>query len=620
MAKIVTENFRVETANEFFKSFRDRNAVSAQRLKEDVEDYTNEQQITVTETQLDELKEVVENTLDSTNPQSSYYVMASSIDNVDEDGNPIPEIINSQFDKREFLRRVIFGIRLDQADLRYMFRRTVWNEGTVYDAYDDKKDIEQLNMFVALPEDEDNEGPYRVFKCIRNGDGAPSTVKPSVADSIPQVDNILSDGYTWKFLFTIPVSEFGTFRTATHLPYTNNGQAVVNEGSDQEAVYTNNTIREQAVESISDILIEDTVPSLFSGYTQKATLAGIEETTTDNRYIITLTTTEAPKSNFNAYVGMYLKFISPSNIDGTENEVFDIVSSYVSTTNIGNRQLFIVVDATKTDADGDIVPLGNEYDNINTELEIVPKINVTRSKGKDCIAFGQVNDDGTLIDVIFKEAGTQYKYAKATISLPADLSAQYQNRELAARLRAIISPPGGHGADPISELYMSRLALVTNFYSDSLNTIPDSNTYTKVGLVKDPEFKVPQTHTTFDNRMQISVAGDVSNSIDPGYILEQTVGDEEISSVVHQAVFDGTNTILYVVDYAGPYEQHHVAGSATAKPNADSNIADAVTVTINNVTPGNYEAFTGDLLHFIDFDPIERTNATREKIKFVFDF
>jgi hypothetical protein len=319
---------------------------------------------------------------------------------------------------------------------------------------------------------------------------------------------------------------------------------------------------------------------------------------------------------------MYLKFISPSNIDGEENAIFDIVSSYVTTTNIGNRQLFIVVDATKTDSEGNIIELGNEYDNINTELEIVPKINVSRSKGTDCKAFGRLNGDGTLIDVIFKEAGTQYKYANAHLSLPQDLAVQYPDSEVAARMRAIISPPGGHGADPISEMYMSRLALVTNFFTDSLNSIPDSNTYTKVGLVKNPEFLVEQLHTTFDNRMQVRVAGDVSNQVSPGFILQQTVVDEDISSVVHETEFDVTNneTIIYTVDYAGPYEQHHVVGSAVVRPNRESTSVDTVSVTINSVTTGNYVAFSGDLLHFLDFDPIQRSPSRKEKIKFVFDF
>ena len=50
----------------------------------------------------------------------------------------------------------------------------------------------------------------------------------------------------------------------------------------------------------------------------------------------------------------------------------------------------------------------------------------------------------------------------------------------------------------------------------------------------------------------------------------------------------------------------------------------ATTLSINNastdVVYGKYTPYTGELLHYVDFDPITRQLERKEKIKFIFDF
>ena len=73
-------------------------------------------------------------------------------------------------------------------------------------------------------------------------------------------------------------------------------------------------------------------------------------------------------------------------------------------------------------------------------------------------------------------------------------------------LRAVVSPTGGHGFNPISEMAMSRLAILTDFNGES-TTVPDSNYYTKVGLIKNPTFINSSTPTSFDNRASLTFVG-----------------------------------------------------------------------------------------------------------------
>ena len=107
MTKIITENFKTETTHSLFDSLASDN----------------------------------------------YYVMASTSLNATEFDQE-STITNTQFDKRDFQKKVIFANRVTQDNARYMFFEKPWLRGTVYDEFDDTKDIEQLNMYVTVQEDQ----------------------------------------------------------------------------------------------------------------------------------------------------------------------------------------------------------------------------------------------------------------------------------------------------------------------------------------------------------------------------------------------------------------------------------------------------------------------------------
>ena len=73
-----------------------------------------------------------------------------------------------------------------------------------------------------------------------------------------------------------------------------------------------------------------------------------------------------------------------------------------------------------------------------------------------------------------------------------------------------------------------------------------------------------------------------------------------------------------MVDYTGDYSTTFEAGEANVKTEPDSLISNDF--TINTITPGNYVPYSGEIYHFVDFNPIERQPDTKEKVKFVFDF
>lgn len=551
MAKIITENFRVKNAEDFYATL---------------------------------------NTDD-------YFVMASAYSSEADS-----QITNSLYDKTQFLNRVLFGNRVDKNDCRFLFLKRPWIEGTVYDQYDDKLDTSTLNQYVTVLDGTDNDGFYRVYKCIDNNYSSQSTVKPNIVPTNSEDDGFFTtaeDGYTWKYMFSVPSSEYQIFQTRDNLPYVpnvdminnaNNGIYRIAIESRDAASYTlfnqymfkNETgIAEYTLESTSGVIIGDDDSEFFSDVT--VTAANVS----DN--IRTLP---------NAYVGMYLE------IDG---KLFDIVSSTT-------RNAIAPTVEVQMRIRGDVRTL-TRFCYLRPKV-IVSNSNTSTDFLANCKAVAVLDSFGGVTGIRVVNNGYGYTIAKAEMSYPAGLL----DKKGSVILRPIISPKGGHGADPVLELQMSKVAIVTTFYHSDDTLIPETGSYTQVGLVRNPEFTVNMaSRFDFDSRLKITLNGDVTSVIEIGDYLEQTVGDEIITAEVHAVELLGGNTVISVADYTGAFNGTFV-DSANAKLKKTIDDLSPITVTINSIESSEYVNGSGVLLHFTDFDAITRATDTKEKIKFIFDF
>ena len=607
MAKIITENFKVETTKEMFSTFTSKNDTIAANFLTGLNTYVaNNAGVTLTTDQKNEIQDIVEGQLATNIPVASYYIVGSSIDKAN-------AILNTQVEKRDFQRRVIFGNKVSEDNIRYMFYKNAWLTGTIYDDFDDTQDISTLNNIVTVS---NSEGDYEVFKCLENNNGSASTSTPSFTGVDPNsYEQIFSgDGYVWKYLFTVSAGDdivFGT-NNSLPLPYPS---------------YGNTDVITAAKEDISQIIIENTQINLFQQYRFGPSNNATDSSTVSFQSIVQSATSAnvadirvraTPKAGFSLYTGndsyknMYLLQTDSSGA----MIVYDILSS--STPNSPDLDIDLKINTT----DGNSPNLFK-----NDIFQIVPKINVTRStsSGTPCVAYGIIDQFGTLKRVAFKSKGSEYKFATATLALPTAVATNYTPAQ-AATLRCVISPTGGHGSDMISELAMSRLAVITNFSGEDV-AIPDANSYTKVGLIKNPSFTDSTLPTQFDNRTTIVISGDHTATALAGYYVQQTVAldttnNEVITARIHESVFSGGNTTIHLVDYYGDFKNTFQTGIISVKANLSTTTAS--TLTINNastdVTYGKYSPYSGQVLHFVDFDPIQRQATRKEKIKFIFDF
>ena len=529
MTKIITEDLRTSIANDFYESFAE----------------------------------------DSVN---NYYVFASSMEQSEN------TIRNTQEDKRIFQKNVIFGRKVSSNDVRYMFNRNPWQEGVIYDSFDDTKDITTMNFYVTVVDGDTIDSPIKVYKCIRNGDGNPSTSRPSTSDVDLNNETLYEDGYVWKFMFEVPVADYSKYSTIDSLPYVENISVINN-----------------AVANISDIVIEKTKFELFKDLLLgNCNINAI--VTEEERYKLEVVTENTPKAVVDAYVGMYIR-----TSDGT---IHEIISSSVPT---NNSTISNVLNLYVSLSDTDIADYSTPK-----QIEVVPKIEVSESPGERCIAYGILDENGTLDDIEFDHKGTDYILAKAKIVLPEIISEFESENEL----RVIVSSENGHGSNPIKELYMSKLSVVSIFGEDGQTNIPNSNFYSKIGIVKNPKFRDSSFPLNIDNRLILTTSGDVTSFI----TLDNYIKQGDLMAKVHEIAynFDENATTIKCVDYDCGTGNQFVPGNIDILDKSD--LSNVGTISIDNFDYGNYLTYTGKLLHFVDFSRIERNSDKREKIKLTFDF
>ena len=80
MAKIITENFRVETASELFNSFKSDNSVLSANFLSQLESYNTDNTLGLSPTNATDIQAFVTEQLTNLRPESRYYIMASSVD------------------------------------------------------------------------------------------------------------------------------------------------------------------------------------------------------------------------------------------------------------------------------------------------------------------------------------------------------------------------------------------------------------------------------------------------------------------------------------------------------------------------------------------------------------
>jgi hypothetical protein len=177
----------------------------------------------------------------------------------------------------------------------------------------------------------------------------------------------------------------------------------------------------------------------------------------------------------------------------------------------------------------------------------------------------------------------------------------------AATATAIISPKGGHGANPVEELGGKYLVLNVRLDGNESNTISTANDFRKVGLVRDPySYGTTTRHVATNVRQtyRYTISSPTTN-----YTVDETVTVGSNTATVVE--WDSTNNYLYTTkpttkDFANA--SYVVGGTSTAN---------GLITAINN--PG-VQPYTGDIIYTEFRSPISRAADQIEDVKLIIQF
>ena len=526
---------------------------------------------------------------------NEFYFMVSSI--ATEVLTRIPAV-NSQFSKNSFKENAVFGKRVFPSDLKFMIKYYPWQSDSVYTQYDDKEDLQDKNFYAVVGPTNNDSGDYRIYKCLANNNGAKSTTPPNYNPTTLQQIYRTPDGYVWKFMYYLTEQEFEAYNAAGYIPLS--GNFAINPDPEADA---NNIITGSEV---SDIFVENFIDNAGYPYVESGLVAGPP----GNDSTILL------RSDFlneiqNYYSGMTIYVNTPNNISYTyviDTYTWDVAS---------DRGRVKVIGDPKNDG---VV--------INSTFKILPTIKI-EGDGEGAKAIPRILN-GRITNIEVLDTGKNYNNITATVVDPTfDFDPLDPNTiDVRATLRPILSPLGYHNFDLIDELHCRHILLYSYITEADNNKIGKTNTYSHVGIIKNPGFTPDPLNANtvspnvFDNRIAVTT-DEYAKVIVNGVVTQTDVNNDVVFSAIVHEIKPSANTI-YLSNYMGPY---------TNQANNDISLdftKDLVNQTgqrikintpvANNVIESRYTQRSGTVYFMEDFFPLERAETSREEYKLVLEF
>jgi hypothetical protein len=393
-----------------------------------------------------------------------YAVLGNQLPYINEPTATTP-VETDKNKQRELWREAIGAKKITTGDVSHVVPRYNWTSGTVYAQYRDSDTNLYTRPFYVIT-DENN-----VYKCLSNNKGVASTIKPADFSTLPFT---LSDGYTWKFMYTISLGEADKFLTVSHMPVKT---ISVTDGS----VEGDRQLSVQNAAVNSSIEIIETVAS-GTGYHQVSN--GVVTSATSTTIRLSAAGDNPPSSVDNFYNGSSI-YITSGTGSGQIRRVIDYA---------GSTKTFTVNSAFSTIA------------NTDSRCIVSPTVTI-RGDGQGALAYSEVNTLGQIANVDIISVGSQYSEADIIISANSIHGA-------GATANAIISPIGGHGKDPVRELGGDRVLLNVQFEgslgvsANGSGYIPANTDFRSISILKDPILKVDANN----NHVSTESIANTSNS------------------------------------------------------------------------------------------------------------
>lgn len=437
----------------------------------------------------------------------------------------------SPVDDNTVIKNFIYTTRVNPENITFMIPKVVWVAGTVFPASKSATNIEQQAHILNNNND--------IFKCISNNYGAPSTVEP-LSRSTSTITT--SDGYIWKYMYTLDTEFHSKFITDTLIPYT-----------------ANTTVIAAAVPGTIDAIKVNE-----SGNNYVASFLGKIYNVAGNILRI-----DPQASSISGYYTDSSLYITGGTGEGQLSPILDSFSNSIG--NFIQTKSTLAVDTTST-------------------FNIGPTINI-QGDGTGALAYSLVANN-KISKVVVINHGTGYTEANVVVTGSTSFAS-------AANVAPIISPPAGHGADPVSELYSTKAMVHVTLSDSSHHSLTPGVSYRQAALVQGLRTGNNAIITAFQTSFTTSF--NVTTQLPIGrYVTGANTG---AVGIVHFS--NTTHAKLH-------YTKGLFANGETVSSGNTSSI-------ISAVDNADVKRNTGSVLYYTNLQAINRTDTTDEYIKFIID-
>lgn len=477
------------------------------------------------------------------NNSSIYYLFAAKLKPYD-DSSVIDVPLDTESYRSRVYREMVFGKKITSSDVSLVVRKIPWVINTVYSQYDDNDvSLNQKDYYVYVTEGDN----YHTFKCLYNNEGAESTVKPDF--SAVNIEDELyetSDGYIWKYMYSVDATTVRKFSTSEYFP-----------------VVTNTEVQSASVSGAIDVIKVVNGGSNYSNY-----LAG-ENTFSANQLRIGSNTriydisSNSSASNFNDYYNDCYIYITAGSGVGQYKRIIDYVANSTAKA----------------------IVLESEFANsitVDSIYEIYPGVNIV-SDGRqitNAAARAIVNAySNSIYTINMLSRGSGYSVATAYVSAHATVGAN------SAELRVINSPYNGHGFDAARELGANSLIISVTFANTESNTIPIDNDYCTIGIMRNPLYA--NVNVEVSTKYGEFINGETVLKINPILINANTTFDAD-SNEINAVNSDFTNQFTandFV--YISSGTNHHIARVNSISNSTNLILSSNIAFSANASFPSN---------------------------------
>ena len=570
-------------------------------------------------------------------PWDSSDTVSGAGDLTNDMNPPIPSDTVQNIDF-ELWRNMIAAKKVNPSDVKHVIPRHDWSlnndgSGKIYTQYDDlNKSLFNSSYapFYVFTDD------FNVYKCISNNYGSLSTVKPTGVDTSQMIET--SDGYVWKYMYSISPADSLKFVTTSHIPVDTLKSNPNLSSSFPQQQGTQWDVQQSAIDGAIHSTVKIDEGQGYRGVSGKVFGDGTYDSSSDT------TTFQSSQSDTTFTTGMIDDYFNDMSIffnDSSVRRVFKIVDYTAPDLNDPLSMATFVVEG-RADANS---PVAEDQIPSNSSFEIAPRIsvegdinnNILPADGIGFSAVARIQDDGLgngtykISSVEILSEGQLYR------SCPLEFK-MGDTPSISANYRAIISPKGGHGSDPIEELGGFYVMVNVRLeYDETLAELTVGNDYRQIGLIQEPidtSTNEPAEDLIYLQSQSIEL---VLSSLDETTDSLPFVADELVTNGngVYGKIIDfkeydliDNTTGVFIPDGLDDKKVLRI-GNVFGKSGESFSLGDTITTvrgngeidaTIEKVISESLVPYSGEVLYLEQRKPISRDIDQIEDIKIIAEF